>query len=252
VSDWLLAAALWLDLVTARKMVLISLCQNADNETGECFPNQDYIARRSSLSERAVRDHLHALEDDGYIKTLSVGHGMGSRTDRVVNVARIEAEGRANHDAFQSQRKGRKPADFAGLFAEGNRQMTTGKPADDAEKPEAHVGRSINSDLSGDLSLPLSKGSASVSAVQVAALKEKYLGINVDRELEKFNDYRAARGRTYKDLNAAFRMWVGREADGTSQHRGQPAVPPRFGVGRPQPVRRDRAAEARARLGAAR
>ena len=153
-SDFLVGAALWLDLSTARKMVLVSLCENADKETGHCFPNQDYIAARCSLSERAVRGHLSALEGL-YVRTLKIGHGYGGRTHRIVNVDLIEKQGRARHDAFQQSRREKravregfgllkdKAAESAGFqpepFAGFNRHhvpVSTGSPASDDPSDE--------------------------------------------------------------------------------------------------------------------
>ena len=48
------------DLPTGRKLVLLSLCDNA-NDQGECYPSIATIARRCGMSERAVQGHLAEL-----------------------------------------------------------------------------------------------------------------------------------------------------------------------------------------------
>ena len=118
-TKWVVSSALWLDLSTHSKMVLLSLCENADEETGLCWPSQDYIAARCSLSERRVRDHLAALEAAGYIETLSLGrgdgHGGSRYTERIVNLDRIEQEGHARYEAFKAGRKTKRDGKLKGL-----------------------------------------------------------------------------------------------------------------------------------------
>lgn len=50
-----------------RKLVLLALADHADQETRRCWPGVALLARRCGLSERAVREHLRGLEDDGLI-----------------------------------------------------------------------------------------------------------------------------------------------------------------------------------------
>ncbi|MGD9827111.1 MAG: helix-turn-helix domain-containing protein [Hyphomicrobiaceae bacterium] len=127
-SDFLVGSALWLDLPTARKMVLVSLCENADKETGACFPGQEYIAARCSLTARSVRDHLAALEKAGYIETLSVGHGFGSVTKRLVAVDRIESEGSARKKAFGLRRRTQRDARIKAIRADAKQEESSALP----------------------------------------------------------------------------------------------------------------------------
>ena len=52
------------EIASGPKMVLLSLCDNA-NENGECYPSIALIAKRCSMSERSVQGHLNALEKQG-------------------------------------------------------------------------------------------------------------------------------------------------------------------------------------------
>lgn len=49
-----------------RKMVLLALCDNA-NDQGECYPSISMLAEKCSMSERSVFNHIAELEKDGAI-----------------------------------------------------------------------------------------------------------------------------------------------------------------------------------------
>lgn len=52
------------DIASGPKMVLLSLCDNA-NENGECYPSISLICKRCSMAERTVQGHINALEKQG-------------------------------------------------------------------------------------------------------------------------------------------------------------------------------------------
>lgn len=84
----LMEAVFLLPLEAHRKLVLLALADNA-SENGRCWPGQESIARRASISTRHVRDHLKALEADGYLSILSAGNGRGNTAQYLLNVALI-------------------------------------------------------------------------------------------------------------------------------------------------------------------
>lgn len=49
-----------------RKMVLLALCDNA-NDQGECYPSISMLAEKCSMSERSVFNHIADLESGGLI-----------------------------------------------------------------------------------------------------------------------------------------------------------------------------------------
>lgn len=55
------------DLPTGRKMVLLSLCDNASDQ-GECYPSIEAIAKRCGMTDRSVYNHLAALEQMGMLE----------------------------------------------------------------------------------------------------------------------------------------------------------------------------------------
>jgi DNA-binding transcriptional ArsR family regulator len=54
-------------LPSGRKMVLLALCDNA-NDQGECYPSVPMLAEKCSMGERTVQQHIADLEADGIVK----------------------------------------------------------------------------------------------------------------------------------------------------------------------------------------
>lgn len=55
------------DCASGKKMVLLALCDNA-NDQGECYPSVSMLATKCSMSERSVFKHIAELESDGAIR----------------------------------------------------------------------------------------------------------------------------------------------------------------------------------------
>jgi len=51
---------------SGRKMVLLALCDNA-NDQGECYPSVSMIAQKCSMGERTVQQHISDLEEIGAV-----------------------------------------------------------------------------------------------------------------------------------------------------------------------------------------
>ncbi len=100
----LVAAALWLEMPPIRKFVLVSLCENADQD-GFCWPSQKYISARCSISVRSVIPHLRSLEKSGWLKVLRKGR-KGMSTERLLAARRILDEGEARRQEFYRSRLG--------------------------------------------------------------------------------------------------------------------------------------------------
>ena len=63
----LLSAAWDLDIGSTEKMVLMCLCDFA-NEQGICWPSVATICRKTSKSERTVQSALKWLKDEGFYR----------------------------------------------------------------------------------------------------------------------------------------------------------------------------------------
>ncbi len=78
-----------LPLQATRKMVLLALADNANDEGTDCWPSVGKLVEKCSMSERAVQGHLSALEEDGYIKR---HERLGRSNKFTIHVDRIRHE----------------------------------------------------------------------------------------------------------------------------------------------------------------
>ncbi len=58
------------DFQSGKKLVLLALCDNA-NDQGECYPSVSMLAEKCSMSERSVFNHISDLEKDGAITRIN-------------------------------------------------------------------------------------------------------------------------------------------------------------------------------------
>src|SRR3990167_6752441 len=72
----LMTAAFKTGLPQVQKFVLVALCDNA-NDQGECYPSVPMLAIKCSLTERAIRKAVSALEQSRHI---SRSHRAGRST----------------------------------------------------------------------------------------------------------------------------------------------------------------------------
>lgn len=55
------------DLPAKPKVVLLALANRADSETGKCWPGLERLAKESSVPQRSLIRHIHALVRNGYV-----------------------------------------------------------------------------------------------------------------------------------------------------------------------------------------
>ena len=90
-----------LDLQAPRKMILLALADNANDEGTNCYPSVGTIVEKCSMSERTVQGHLQALEETGLIQRKE---RSGRSTHYTLNVERISALALARKREKTSQR----------------------------------------------------------------------------------------------------------------------------------------------------
>ena len=78
-----------LPLQASRKMVLLALADNANDEGTDCWPSIGKLVEKCSMSERSIQVHLSGLEDSGYIKR---HERLGRSNKFTIYVERIRAE----------------------------------------------------------------------------------------------------------------------------------------------------------------
>jgi DNA-binding transcriptional regulator YhcF (GntR family) len=65
-SITLMTLAWKMDMATHAKMVLLALCDNA-NDQGECYPSVSMLAEKCSMAERSVQKHISDMESAGIV-----------------------------------------------------------------------------------------------------------------------------------------------------------------------------------------
>ena len=63
-----IAAAVDMDLPPTEKLLLILLANSADDDSGECFPSQQYLSTKSKVSRQTVNRLLKSLAEKGAIQ----------------------------------------------------------------------------------------------------------------------------------------------------------------------------------------
>jgi DNA-binding MarR family transcriptional regulator len=58
------------DLPTSEKLILLLMANSANDETGECFPSQGYLAKRSGLHRVTVNKTIKSLQGKGFIEQI--------------------------------------------------------------------------------------------------------------------------------------------------------------------------------------
>ena len=61
-----MALAWKVDIPSGRKLVLLALCDHANGQ-GECYPSVETIARKCSMGQRTVQQHVGELESAGIL-----------------------------------------------------------------------------------------------------------------------------------------------------------------------------------------
>ena len=64
----LMAKAWEMPIPSGQKMVLLALCDHA-NDDGECYPSQKNLAKKCSMSSRAISNHIKWLHDCGILES---------------------------------------------------------------------------------------------------------------------------------------------------------------------------------------
>ena len=64
----LMAKAWEMPIPSGQKMVLLALCDHA-NDDGECYPSQKKLAKKCSMSSRAISNHIKWLHDCGILES---------------------------------------------------------------------------------------------------------------------------------------------------------------------------------------
>lgn len=177
--------ALDLELPPNEKLVLIAIVDHISPE-GYCWPSQERIARRASVSVRTVRTLIQKLEDRGIlIRERYRANPSGART---TDAYRVNPEW-PNRQIL--------PPDSTGNSEGGNRQTVAG-----SENPQ----RTPNNNNSAKRpAIPLPEDWTPTEEHKAMAMAR---GLDVEEQALAFRFHAEANGRTQVVWNAAFSQWI--------------------------------------------
>lgn len=175
--------------------VFVALMRRANREQGDrCFPSLNTIADDAGVSRSSVWRSIQKLVEVGLLHVAQRKTESGDPTSNIYTILRPHVP----------KNEG------------GTSENRPSAPTEQTPVSEGHPNHSNSNKMKSEqegYSNPRSKRSTTVpsevsdSARQWAlgkGLTEQQIGIEAD----KFLDYHAAKGSTYKDWNAAFRNWI--------------------------------------------
>lgn len=92
-----------------QQMVLMVLADCYNDETGKCFPTQQYISEKINVTARSIRNALNFFEDQGWIQR-NPGKGRGNASEITLQFdAEIKEENRKTGKPEKGKEKTGKP-----------------------------------------------------------------------------------------------------------------------------------------------
>lgn len=190
----LMAAAWDLDIPSTEKMVLMCLCDFANDDGGNCWPSIATISRKCSKSERTVQSAVKWLEDNGYLETCDQ---VGKRRDYLLDPRKICAPAKS----APPQKKTQTPAKSA-----PKPPRTTIK-----QTQRAHV---LPDDWKPE---PFGSGSKSKAVV------DGWTPDDLATQIEHFTSHHRGKGNRFIDWQDAWGTWVLNSRRFNPQRRAPPA-----------------------------
>jgi DNA-binding transcriptional ArsR family regulator len=204
------------DVEPNAKLVLLALANRSNHETGICYPGQTLLGEECSMSSRTVRRHLRSLEAKGLVRRrarmLPEGRGRTSDEYRL---------------AFYDQ------PDNVSVRSGPTGQNRTTKRTKQDDQPDTVVQVTVrepkeNRKVVAPHRMP--NGWQPSDHVK-AAMKEKHPALDLDSQLEAFEDYHAAKGSKFVDWDRAFQTWCRNASKWEKPAKGSTLGSSRFPAG---------------------
>lgn len=180
-----MSAAWDLDVPSTEKMVLMCLCDFANDDGSNCWPSVPTLARKCSKSERTVQAAIQSLQKMGFLK---IQERAGTSNSFSLNPRKICAP----TPAEVAPRKNCAP------------QKTTNTPAESAPKPPRTTNNSKGARAIPDDWVP--------DDFQEGAKCQKVIDDwppgELEMQVEQFKANHKAKGNTFDDFQAAWKTWV--------------------------------------------
>ena len=191
--------------LTAReKFLLLLLSEHANPHTSQCNPSIPLLAKELLSSRRHLYRLLGQLKAKGFIR---VDSGGGTRSNQYWLTC---------VDVFAVTPDNMSPPDTTGMSPLTPRSVTPDTHVTQKER-ERKVEKSSLSSSSKTSERGNHKG---IDPDFLTAMTTTFQGVDVQRELSKFDDWKTAKGKRFKDDRAAFRNWL-RKAEEFAGERKQ-------------------------------
>lgn len=199
-------------------LTMLALADWAD-DNGRCFPAMETIAKKIRLSRSQAQRITHKLIEDGYLSVTgnSTGGPPGSSRRYQINLEALTT----------------RTDDAGSVHATGGTETQEG-PHECAERGCMDATRIINKPSVNHPGVRASKGIRRVKSTETPCPKDfsvskEMLQWAIDKgvpesriamETEKFIHWHTSKGRTFANWNAAWRTWMIRCIDPSSDKRG--------------------------------
>ena len=216
--SWIATAAVkgLTDNLTAREKLIMFLLSDYHNEhTGQCNPGHKRFATEALSSRRHLQRVLHSLEQKGFIVILRGG-------------------GRQSNQYLLTCLDPSSTGDTVSPVTSGGRTPCHPSP-DIAVSPQpghSCVTQTVIEPLSEQGTPSLSSSSKTtergahkeIDPDFLMDMKETFPAVDVLREIDKFLDWRTAKGRRFKDDRAAFRNWLRKAEEYAAERKSRDAA----------------------------
>ncbi len=202
------------DLPSTRKLVALALSLWMNERGASAYPGADTLAKDTSLSVRAVRDHLQGLVDDGWLELVEKGGLKGARRHANVYAATIAPTPLPLNGGTSFTHAGKLPVTQTAPMGESDDAdgCTTITPS--LQELSKNSGRARKRAVSPPKDYILTTEQRAFAAEH---------GLDVHKEREHWLVDCEAKGRTYKNVTAGFTTWLHHAVD--------------FGRGNPTPAK---------------
>lgn len=209
-------------------LCVLALSDWCNDEGGSLYPSINTLARKMRVSDRQAQRILHGLIDQGFVSVIGNKHGgaPGSTRQYHLNVPKIA-----------------QLPDYGSKEVTGDAGVTPDIETGDTSDVDGCHGRreTGDTDVTQDVIEPLEDPLVNQGELKEKRQKRKtslpegfkpnetcrskaiQLAINMELELEKFQDFHQAKGNKYVDWQAAFRNWLTKAAEFRAKRGGNVA-----------------------------
>jgi len=192
---------------TALKLYVV-LARFADWSTGEAFPARETLAERMGCSPKTVDRAVKELEEAECIRSWQISRYASKR-----------------YQVFQVDPRSQfEPFEQTDLTPDGTDMTGEGTNMSGREDTDVHLTRTNEREPKNDNHLtkkpqPKTADDYEPSDAIKADFEERYPGLRLDIELEKFRDHHMAKGSRFDNWDRAMRKWLRQASEWSKEAR---------------------------------